>query len=209
VALFSETHLKPYETFFLQNYHIHRIDCYPGRKGGTAITVRKGIPHNHVDLPPLISVEATEVGIPVGNEEVLLAAIYKSPGHPWSDADIIELFGFQIKTILAGDLNAKHQLWNSSVSNPSDKEILGLFNKNEFKISAPQCPTHYSPAENGDILDIVIHQNIRLSDVTVFYILDSDHLPILLYLMEHVKVRNPSKPVEKLTGNSFKTLPLN
>jgi hypothetical protein len=46
-----------------------------------AIAVRKGIPHNHVDLNPLLSVEATGVCIPVGNE-VLLAAVYKSPGLP-------------------------------------------------------------------------------------------------------------------------------
>jgi hypothetical protein len=36
---------------------------HPGRKGGTAIAVRKGIPHSHVDLPPLISIEATGVYI--------------------------------------------------------------------------------------------------------------------------------------------------
>jgi hypothetical protein len=27
----------------------------------------------------------------------------------------------------------------------------------------PQSPSHYSPAENGDVLDIVVHKNIRLS----------------------------------------------
>jgi hypothetical protein len=149
---------------------------------------------------PLISVEATRVCLHVGNNEVLLAAVYKSPGRPWSDADIIELLGFRRKTILAGDLNAKHQFWNSSVSNPSGKEL---------EISAPQYPTHYSPAGKGDILDIVVHQNIRLSDVTVSDILDSDHLPIIFCLLDPVKVRNLSKPIEKLTGNSFKTLPLN
>jgi hypothetical protein len=58
------------------------------------------------------------VCIPVGNDEVLLAGVYKSPGHPWSDADIIELLGFQRKSILAGDLNAEHQFWNGLVSNP-------------------------------------------------------------------------------------------
>jgi hypothetical protein len=110
---------------------------------------------------------------------------------------------------LAGDLNAKHQFWNSSVSNPSGKKLLELFHKNEFEITTPKCPTHYSPAGNGDILDIVVHQNIRLSDVTVSDILHSDHLPIIFYLLEHVKVSNLSKPIEKLTGNSFKTLPLN
>jgi hypothetical protein len=76
---------------------------------------------------------------------------------------------------------------------------LELFHKNEFEISEPQYPTHYSPAGNGDVLEIVVHQNIRLSDVTVFDILDSDHIPIIFYLLEPVKVSNVSKPIEKLT----------
>jgi hypothetical protein len=62
VALFSETHLKPHEKFFIPNYHFYRTDHYPGRKG---------IPHNHVDLPPLVSVEATGVCIPIGNSDCL------------------------------------------------------------------------------------------------------------------------------------------
>jgi hypothetical protein len=53
VALFSETCLKPHERFFIPNYHFYQTDHYLGRKGRTAIAVRKGIPHNHVDLPPL------------------------------------------------------------------------------------------------------------------------------------------------------------
>jgi hypothetical protein len=78
VALLTETHLKP---FFIPNYHFYRTDRHPGRKGGTAVAVRKGIPHNHVDLPPLVSAEATGVCIPIGNSEVLFAAVYKSPGR--------------------------------------------------------------------------------------------------------------------------------
>jgi hypothetical protein len=89
VALLSETHLKPHERFFIPNYHVYRTDRFPGRKGGTAIAVRKGIPLNHVDLPPLVSIEATGVCIPIGNSEILLAAVHKSPGRAWIDADII------------------------------------------------------------------------------------------------------------------------
>jgi exonuclease III len=63
----SETRLKPRERFYIPNYHFYRIDRHPGRKGGTAVAVRNGIPHSHVDLPPLISVEATGVCIPIGN----------------------------------------------------------------------------------------------------------------------------------------------
>jgi hypothetical protein len=60
----------------------------------------------HVDLPPLISVEATGVCIPIGNQESLLEAVYKSPGRTWNDAYITELLSFRHKCILAGDLNA-------------------------------------------------------------------------------------------------------
>jgi hypothetical protein len=66
----------------------------PRKKSGTAVAVRKGIPHNHVELPPLVSIEATGVCIPIGNSEMLLAALCKSPGHTWNDTDVTELLNF-------------------------------------------------------------------------------------------------------------------
>jgi hypothetical protein len=100
---------------------------------------------------------------------------------------------------LAGDLNAKHPFWNSAVSNSSGEKLLKLFDVSEFKISAPQYPTHYSLAGNGDVLDIVVHQNIKFSDITVSDILDSDHLPIVFHILDLVKTRKLSEPVEKFT----------
>jgi hypothetical protein len=46
-------------------------------------------------------------------------------------------------------------------------KLLKLLHINVFEISAPQCPTHYSPAGNGDALNIVEHKNVRLSEVIV------------------------------------------
>jgi hypothetical protein len=86
--------------------------------------VGQGIPHNHVDLPPLISIEATGVCKLTGNSEVLLAEVYKSPGHAWNDAVITELISFIHKSLLAEDLNAKYKFWNSIVSNPSGMKLL-------------------------------------------------------------------------------------
>jgi exonuclease III len=106
VTLLSEAHLKPHERFFILNYHFCWTDYFQGRKGGTAISVRNGIPHNNVDWHPLVSIEATGVCIQIGNSEVLFAAVYKSPGHAWNDADITELSSFRHKSLLAGDLNA-------------------------------------------------------------------------------------------------------
>jgi hypothetical protein len=48
----------------------------PGFKGGTAFVFRKGIPHRHEDVPPLVLVEDTWVCIPIGNSNILLAALY-------------------------------------------------------------------------------------------------------------------------------------
>jgi hypothetical protein len=197
VPLFSETHLKSHERFYIPNYHFYRIDPHPERKGGTAVAVMKGIPHKHVGLPPLVSVEATGICIPIGNTEILLAAVYKSPGCTWIDADIAELLSLGHKCILAGDLNAKHPSWNSTISIPSGEKLLQFFHASDFEISAPQYPTHYSPV--GNVLDIVVHKTIRLSNVIVSGILDSDHLPTIFHILDHVKTKNFSTPLEITT----------
>jgi hypothetical protein len=78
-----------------------------------------------------------------------------------------------------------------------------LFDTSDFEISAPQCATYYYPVENVDILNIVMHKNIRLSDAIVSDILDSDHLPIIFHIMDHVrKSRNHLKKLQ--IGSGFK-----
>jgi hypothetical protein len=70
VALFSETHCKPHMRFYIPNYDIYQTDSEDGHKGGTAIPVKKAIPHTCVNLPPLLSVEATGVCIPISAKTV-------------------------------------------------------------------------------------------------------------------------------------------
>jgi hypothetical protein len=67
--------------------------------------------------------------------------------------------------LLAGNVNAKHPFGIAQFPT-----ILAAIN--EFEISAPQCPTHYFPVENGEVLDIVVHKNVRLSEIIVSDILD-------------------------------------
>jgi hypothetical protein len=76
VALLSEIYLKTYKMFFIPNYHFYRTDRFPGRNGGTAVAVRKDMPHNNVDQPTFVSIEDMGACIPTGNFEALLAAVY-------------------------------------------------------------------------------------------------------------------------------------
>jgi hypothetical protein len=84
------------------------------------------------------------------------------------------------------------------VSNPSGSKLLELFVISNFKISAPQCSTHYTPDGRGDVLDTVVHQNVRQSEVIVTDILDSNHLPIMFSILDPVRIRQALDPVEKL-----------
>jgi hypothetical protein len=57
----------------------------------------------------------------------------------------------------------------------------------------------HSPVGNGDVLNTVVHKNVRLSEIIASDMLDSDHLPIIFHLLHHIRTRNLSDPVEKFT----------
>jgi hypothetical protein len=76
---------------------------------------------------------------------------------------------------------------------------LEFFVISNFEISAPQCSTHYTPDGRGNIQDIVVRQNIDLSEIIVMDILDSDHLTIMFSIMDPVRTRESLDPVEKPT----------
>jgi hypothetical protein len=66
-------------------------------------------------------------------------------------------------------------------------KLLELFLSSNFEISAPQCSAHYTPDGRGDVLDIVVHQSVQLSEV------------IVIDVLEPVRTREALDPVEKLT----------
>jgi hypothetical protein len=63
----------------------------------------------------------------------------------------------------------------------------------------PQQPTHFVPDWRGDILDIVAHKDVQLSEVRVLDIMDSDRLPIMFCILDYIKAREILDPVEKFT----------
>jgi hypothetical protein len=49
------------------------------------------------------------------------------------------------------------------------------------------------------VLDIVVHENVRLSEPIVSDTVHSDNLLIVFHLQDHVITRNLSNPVDKFT----------
>jgi hypothetical protein len=71
-----------------------------------------------------------------------------------------------------------------------------LFSYN-LEISAPQCSTYYTPDGIGDVVYIVVQQNVRLSEAIVTDILGSDHLPIMFSILHPVRRKESLDPVKK------------
>jgi hypothetical protein len=55
----------------------------------------------------------------------------------------------------------------------------------------------YFSMANGDVLNIVVHQNIRLLYVIVPDILDSDHLLIIFHILDHLITKESNKTTWK------------
>jgi hypothetical protein len=122
---------------------------------------------------------------------MFLVAVYKSPRGLWSDTDITELVCFRNKPTLAGDLNAKHSVRNSKISDSSGLKLLKLF-------------------VSLYVLGIVVHQKVRPSEVTATDILDSDHMRIMFSIMDPVRTKETLDLVENWqTGSCFKASLLN
>mgnify|MGYP003623267833 FL=1 len=151
IILLNETHLKPHHRFNVPNFTTYRIDrLTQDGGGGTAILVKSGIPHQHFDLPPLISIEATAIQLQIGGKYTLIVSVYKQPRTALAVQDITELTTLADKVILAGDLNAKHANWNSYKNNQAGN-ILNTYitRHNNLDINAPTEPTCRHKANNN------------------------------------------------------------
>ncbi|KAJ1151943.1 hypothetical protein NDU88_004722 [Pleurodeles waltl] len=181
VALISETHLQINQKLNLANYRVCRTDCSTGAKGrGTAVTVSTKVKH-HVG-----SIEATGIQIQTSAGPLRLIATYSPPGQ-LCPSNIDALLDSSIPTLIGGDLNAKHQCWNSRTTNSKGHALLATSRKKDFAAAGSSRPTHYpgNARQKLDILDIVIMRNLSQSmELETLTALMSDHNPVLITVVD-------------------------
>jgi len=101
-------------------------------------------------------------------------------------SDVDNLLDTDLPTILAGDWNAKHPLWNSQRTNAAGLTLLNHMEENDYLIVAPDTPTHHPDQRHHqpDVLDIVILKNNHLQYELCNFSdeLSSDHSPVILTL---------------------------
>lgn len=150
---------------------------------------------------------STSITIQLGNENVRISSIYKSPKMPLQLTDLEALTNQNLKFIAAGDLNAKHPSWNSRTTNTSGHLLHNhMESLNSYTICAPDSPTHhsYNPKHTSEVLDIVIlNLNDRDFTLTNYNDLSSDHNPIILSISDSITTLNPPKARKRINWKKY------
>jgi hypothetical protein len=119
----------------------------------------------------------------MAGKPVKILAAYLSPSCPLIGADLSACFGGGMPTLMAGDLNAKHEEWNSRLSTRRGKLLRDYADGNSYLIFGPDTPiiNPYIHLATPDVLDIVITKNLTSPlYLTSCFALSSDHLPVLI-----------------------------
>ncbi|KAL5240667.1 hypothetical protein ACI65C_008077 [Semiaphis heraclei] len=151
--------------------------------------------------------DSTSITIQLGNDNVRISSLYKSPKMPLQLTDLEAITNQKLKFIAAGDLNAKHPTWNSRTTNTSGNLLQNhMESSNSYTICAPVSPTHhsYNPKHAPEVLDIVI-SNLNDRDFTLnnHNDLSSDHNPIILSISDSITSLNPPKARKRINWKKF------
>lgn len=208
VALLNETHLKPSKRFTIPNYITHRIDRRGRKGGGTAVVIKKCLPHQalpEMKATETTTLESTGIQITLRNKINLYAA-YMPPGRDFQGEELEVLLDEDTPLIIAGDLNAKHTVWNSKTTNTRGRKLIELIEEKDAAIIGPDEDTHISMAnDTTDVLDVAIMKNISQKwDMEVLNELSSDHLPVIINL--HLTYHELDNTITKTNWNKFKSL---
>lgn len=183
IACVNETHLNRTDNIKIKNYKIYRTDRENKPGGGTAILIKKTISHNPIKISNLENVECTAITILLNHRETTIAAVYNQPTKPLLLSDLDKLIHTTKNFIILGDLNAKHQSWNSLTQNSRGKVLQIHSTQNNYAIVTPDIPTFYphNARSAPDILDVALfHHTANILSVTTTADLNSDHNPVLL-----------------------------
>lgn len=190
ILFIGETHLNASQTFNIPNYRAYRCDRTRSRGGGVLLLIKDCIPSCLVNSDNSQQYEYVAVRTKFQKYgEITIIAMYNPPRNTLRKRDIRQLFPLRQKTILAGDLNAKHQAWGCNATNKNGKKLNKLIEREGLFIKLPDQPTYLSLNFNHrpEYLDYVItnfHFNCNLYTIND---LSSDHLPVLIYTDDSVE----------------------
>lgn len=195
VICICETRLTERMIFNLPGYKCYRADKHTsGRGQGVAILVRLNIIHNL--LPPIKTVNLEVVGVNVEllSGKIAISSVYQSPNLPLLPSDLSNILSNSQKSIIMGDLNAKHSSWSPGPPNTHGRTLFEHMLTSDYTILAPDEPTlvHYRPELTPSVPDLVISLNVNnIANIKTINALSSNHFPVVFQVLKADPLHRP------------------
>ncbi len=186
IICIQETYFKPHQTakWEIPGYNLIRHDRPPPIKGGgVAIYIRSHLKYREVTTPTTIETQAVEIETEAGL--LTVANVYLPPQQPFDD-DIIKAIKTLLtlpKAVIVGDFNAKHNLWNSPVTDAKGKALADIITDSDFVVLNQHQPTRTDSRGNTSHIDLSLASNnvaLKCTWATKNSTMASDHHPILI-----------------------------
>jgi hypothetical protein len=182
IMLLNETKLKPTNKLKIRNYTTLRCDRPTDHAaGGVAAIIKNNIPHKQ-----LREVQSSIEHLIIKLQNTTIVAAYNRPDNNFSEQDLENLLNTGRKTLLIGDLNAKHTQWNCNRNNTNGHTLVRYANNDPIQILHTDTPTHFPDNNNTpSTIDLVLNkQNRNLNQPISIAELDSDHNPVIVTLYD-------------------------
>ena len=162
----------------LQGFNVYQRKSNNNVHGGTAIAIKRSIPHTIEDkfITDLIAVT-----IDTRQGPITIATDYIPPVvQTLNTVDYNSLFMRQNPVYLLADLNAKHPIFDHNYRNPIGDALNNLYMQNKIHHIGPHFPTFYR-TDCGSTPDIVLgnHRTFHNIHLTPGPATSSDHIPII------------------------------
>jgi hypothetical protein len=189
-----------------KSYHVLKEDRPHKAGGGVAILIKKNIRFSPFSFTPSATIEAIGASILLSNNsQIDLISIYVPKGD-CEVADVEHLFNRLNPTLIGGDFNGHHSMWESdSQPNMSGRSIAeAILNSNSMCLLTPRnLGTRIDPGSGkSSTIDLTIASSSLAiaSSISVGQYTGSDHLPLTIVLNAS-PARNTGQPPTWITND--------
>ena len=142
IILINDTGLVDRERIKLFNYNVYQQNKTGYHHDGCAIAIKRGIAHIHVERN--LDEEILAIVIETDGGDILVSIGYFAPRHlVFPLEDWRTLANYNLPTLIAGDFNARHQIFNHRYQNAAGLVADYLISRGRIQHGGPHFATFF------------------------------------------------------------------
>ena len=179
IILINDTGLADRDRIKLFNYNVYQQNKTGERSDGCAIAVKKGIAHRHIDRN--FDEEMLAIVVESDGGDILVSTGYFAPRHHvFPLEDWRALANYNLPTLIAGDFNARHHIFNNRDQNGAGLVADYLISGGRLQHVGPHFPTFFRRSATKPDM-VFVNNKFRYNyHITEGPLTVSDHLPIII-----------------------------